>query len=115
MPTYIYKAKKGPDEIVQGEMEANSRESAVAKLVDTGLSPVSVVEKGTDRSLFEGERVMPKAKGQSLECVGRSPKAMGLWGAGRIGFGDHQVGRARSLGSAAGPWPIGRRRSLSSL
>lgn len=60
MPTYIYKAKKGPKEVLQGEIEANSQDSAVSKLIETGLTPVSVVEKGTDRLSVEGGRPAPK-------------------------------------------------------
>jgi len=61
MPIYIYKAKKGPNEIVEGEIEANSQDNAVTKLVDMGLSPVGVFEKGTP---VEGERVAPKTGSQ---------------------------------------------------
>lgn len=46
MPIYIYKAKKGPSALIQGEIEANSESQAVSKINDMGLAPVSVVEKG---------------------------------------------------------------------
>jgi len=42
MPTFIYQAKRTPTETVSGEMDAASPESAVHRLIDAGLSPVSV-------------------------------------------------------------------------
>ena len=45
MPVYIYKAKKGPVESTQGEIEAASQDEAVSKLEAMGLTPVSVVAK----------------------------------------------------------------------
>jgi len=46
MPTYTYKAKKGPSESVQGEIDAVSQDEAVVKLEKMGLIPVSVASKG---------------------------------------------------------------------
>ena len=46
MAIYAYKAKKGPGEIVSGEVEAPSQEIAVEKLTQMGLTPVSVAEQG---------------------------------------------------------------------
>lgn len=45
MPKFIYKAKKGPDEVVEGEIIAENQDQAVTKIERMGLSPVSVVEK----------------------------------------------------------------------
>ena len=45
MPVYAYKAKKGPVESVQGELEAASQDEAVSKLEGMGLTPVSVIAK----------------------------------------------------------------------
>ena len=45
MPTYAYKAKRGPGEPVGGELVADSRSAAIAELDARGLSPVQVVEK----------------------------------------------------------------------
>ncbi|MFQ5681163.1 MAG: type II secretion system F family protein, partial [Candidatus Omnitrophota bacterium] len=45
MPTFIYKAKKGPTEVTVGELEASSQEEAVAELDKLGLIPVSIAEK----------------------------------------------------------------------
>ena len=44
MPQYIYKAKKGPVEIVEGQIEADSQGQAVEELTAMGLVPVRVVE-----------------------------------------------------------------------
>lgn len=45
MPTFIYKAKDGPDKTVEGEIEAESRQAAVSSVDALGLSPVWVREK----------------------------------------------------------------------
>ena len=44
MPIYIYKAKKGPVEIINGQIEADSQEHAVTKLGEMGLVPVSLTD-----------------------------------------------------------------------
>lgn len=44
MPFYTYKAKSGPDKVLSGEIEAVSQDAAVEKLVEKGLTPVSVAE-----------------------------------------------------------------------
>jgi len=46
MGTYVYKAKRGPKEIVRGEVEALSQDEAVNKLDNMGLVPITVTEKG---------------------------------------------------------------------
>ena len=61
MATYIYKAKKGPVEVVSGQIEADSQDHAVKKIEEMGLAPISVVEKGTGERMngLAGERVKP--------------------------------------------------------
>lgn len=44
MPTYTYKAKKGPEEIIEGRIEAVTQDDAVEQLNRIGLTPVSVAE-----------------------------------------------------------------------
>jgi type II secretory pathway component PulF len=44
MPTFSYKAKQGPDKTVDGEISAESRQAAIARLERTGLSPFSLQE-----------------------------------------------------------------------
>lgn len=42
MPTYKYKAKKGPEDIVEGKIEALSEKSAVEKLSQAGYLPMRI-------------------------------------------------------------------------
>lgn len=39
MPVFAYRAKRGPDETIDGRLEADSREAALARLDAMGLSP----------------------------------------------------------------------------
>jgi len=50
MPIYIYKAKKGPKEIVNGEIEADSESGAVSKIEGMGLMPMAVAAKDAARA-----------------------------------------------------------------
>lgn len=45
MPTFVYKAKQGPDKTVEGEVLAENRTAAVARLERMGYSPLSVEEQ----------------------------------------------------------------------
>lgn len=45
MPIYIYTAKKGPDEVLTGEIEAVSEEQAISKIEKMGLVPVKISAK----------------------------------------------------------------------
>jgi type II secretory pathway component PulF len=47
MPIFVYKAKKGPQETIEGEIEAENRDTAVLRLSDSGLVPVSIELKVT--------------------------------------------------------------------
>ena len=47
MAVFIYKAKKGPDETVDGRIEADSRVVALARLDALGLSPISLDMDGS--------------------------------------------------------------------
>lgn len=44
MPRYVYRAKKGPTEVVDGTIEASSVDEAVEKLDQIGLLPVNISE-----------------------------------------------------------------------
>ena len=44
---YAYKAKQGPTEIVEGDVDAVSQKDAVAKLEGMGLTPIRVFVKGS--------------------------------------------------------------------
>ena len=54
MPKFIYKAKKGPHDTVEGEINADNSDQVVIKLDEMGLSPVSIVEK--DGSAGQGQK-----------------------------------------------------------
>ena len=56
MPKYFYKAKKGPEEIIEGEIEAETPDQVVRILDQKGLSPVNIVEKGEGVSPDQKER-----------------------------------------------------------
>ncbi len=45
MPRFLYKAKKGPTEIVEGAIDAESDSQAISKIGALGLFPVSVVKE----------------------------------------------------------------------
>ncbi|MEK6732156.1 MAG: type II secretion system F family protein [Candidatus Omnitrophota bacterium] len=45
MPRFIYKAKKSPEEIMQGSIEADSESVVVNKLIQSGYYPISVKEE----------------------------------------------------------------------
>ncbi len=45
MPTYLYKAKKGPSKTIDGELNADTHAAAVSTLDSMGLMPVWVREK----------------------------------------------------------------------
>ncbi|MBL7155670.1 MAG: type II secretion system F family protein [Candidatus Omnitrophica bacterium] len=59
MQIYIYKAKKGPRAVVQGEVEADSEKQAVEKVDAMGLVAVSVTKK-TDQGVPGKKADMPK-------------------------------------------------------
>ena len=52
---YVFKAKKGPGEIVEGTLEMPNKESAVAHIIREGLVPVLVEEEGQYRG--KGKRL----------------------------------------------------------
>ncbi|MDP8230504.1 MAG: type II secretion system F family protein [Candidatus Gorgyraea atricola] len=47
MPKFIYKAKKGPKEIIEGKIEAESEAQAVKQLMQQGYYPIWVKETST--------------------------------------------------------------------
>lgn len=46
MPTYIYKAKSGPTEIIEGTITADSPNAVIARLGEQGYFPISIEEEG---------------------------------------------------------------------
>lgn len=47
MPTFVYKAKRGPQQVESGEVVALHQDDAVIKLEAQGLIPITIVEKDT--------------------------------------------------------------------
>jgi general secretion pathway protein F len=45
MTVFVYKAKKGPQEIIEGTVEADSKEAAVGKIEQMGYMPVRLIPK----------------------------------------------------------------------
>jgi len=62
MPEFIYKAKKGPDEIVEGEIAADNSDQVVVKLDQMGLIPVSIKEKDGRTGPQEDQADRPQKK-----------------------------------------------------
>ncbi|MDP2920770.1 MAG: type II secretion system F family protein [Candidatus Omnitrophota bacterium] len=60
MPKFIYKAKKGPDEAVEGVIEADSENVAVNKLIQSGCYPISVREESVSAEKFSIYKVRSK-------------------------------------------------------
>lgn len=54
MPQFTYKAKTGPQEIIEGRVEAETQSAAVVKLNQMGYFPLSIAKQETE------ERVRPK-------------------------------------------------------
>ncbi|MBI4355992.1 MAG: type II secretion system F family protein [Candidatus Omnitrophica bacterium] len=48
MPTFSYVAKRGPEEIVEGQLEADSRTTALNQLTQLGYVPVRIVEAAAE-------------------------------------------------------------------
>jgi len=57
MPKYTYKAKKGPEEIVEGEVVAENADQAVNQLEQRGLVPVNIIEKDAGETRKKGVQV----------------------------------------------------------
>jgi len=45
MPRFIYKAKKGPEKIIEGVLEKDNRDAAIAHLIQVGYTPIQVNEE----------------------------------------------------------------------
>lgn len=82
MKTYTYRAKKGPEEIVEGTVDANTEKEAIEKIVQQGHVPVRVLEVN-DRPQFE-PRPSKKSSGRvrSREVTVFSRQLAGLMKSG---------------------------------
>lgn len=54
MPKFIYEAKKGPQGIIEGSMEAETSDVVVSQLSEMGYFPLSVREEGTGNGKLRG-------------------------------------------------------------
>ncbi len=50
MPRFIYKAKKGPGKIIEGTIDAETRDKAISQLIGKGYVPIQVKEETKGRS-----------------------------------------------------------------
>src|SRR3989338_1448000 len=68
MPTFTYQAKQGPTNVVQGTLRAKSQEEAVARLLEEGLVPVSILIRAEDLpgAAAGSRRVRVRARDQRL-------------------------------------------------
>jgi len=68
MPTFTYQAKQGPTSVVQGTLQAKNQEEAVARLLEEGLVPVSILIRAEDLpgAAAGQRRVRVRAKDQRL-------------------------------------------------
>ena len=57
MPKFTYKAKKGPEKIIEGVLEKENREAAIAHLIHVGYTPIQVNEEMVAKS-----KIIPSLK-----------------------------------------------------
>ena len=50
MPTFSYQAKRGPSDVVEGTLQAASRDDVVARLLQDGLVPVTILSLAEEAS-----------------------------------------------------------------
>lgn len=79
MPNYTYKAKSQPNKIIQGEIEADSQQDAIDKLVANHLFPISV---NPESSSLEGRRITGFGKVSNKEIVFFTRQLSSLIGSG---------------------------------
>lgn len=60
MARFLYKAKKGPGEVFEGSIEADSEKAAVNKLMEKGSFPVWIKEEGLAAKEKRGLSLFPK-------------------------------------------------------
>jgi type II secretory pathway component PulF len=60
MAKFIYKAKKGPDEILDGVIEADSEQMAANKLMQSGYYPIWIKKETAQDSEFRVQRIRAK-------------------------------------------------------
>ncbi len=82
MPTFNYRAKKGPNEVVSGDIEAATLEEALEKLEQEGLLPVHVDEVNPSGAKPQAE----EKKERPAPGAGSAPPKKSIFG--RIKFSE---------------------------
>ena len=70
MPVFIYKAKNGPQEVIEGTVEAGSKEAAVSKIEQMGYVPIRVNVKEDSHTAEK----LPPSKGAGAGNFGFTGK-----------------------------------------
>ena len=82
MPVYKYRAKKGPDEVFEGRLEAQSREEAIEKISQTGFLPIDVETENKKPNLETEMRYRGRLRIKSREITVFSRQMASLLKAG---------------------------------
>jgi len=69
MPMYRYRAKRGPDQAVEGEIGADSRAAAVARLDAMGYSPIWVREAAAEPAGAASARAAGRVSGREVTVL----------------------------------------------
>jgi len=69
MPTYRYRAKKGPQEIIESKIQAQSETEAIDKINQIGLIPIRIEEEHSTTSAKTSYANKPKGKVPSREIT----------------------------------------------
>lgn len=71
MPIFVYKAKKGPTQIIEGNIEADSENVALAKLSQLGYYPISIQKETEYRAASGGALFFKRVKLHDLSVFTR--------------------------------------------
>lgn len=85
MPLFAYRAKKGPQEIVSGTIDAVTQEAAIDALSDQGLLPVSVEPVSAEKAAQQAPAPAAKTRSASAAPPPPTVKRVALFGRVRSG------------------------------
>jgi general secretion pathway protein F len=74
MPIYTYKAKRGPQDIIEGTIEAASEKEAIEKISQNGLIPVKIeteASTGDQKMAVEPASVQPRVSARDITLFTR--------------------------------------------
>jgi type II secretory pathway component PulF len=73
MPVYKYRAKKGPNDIVEGRIEVHTEEEAIEKLSQMGYLPLRIEEesKSIEASVYRLGKLQGKIKSREITIFSR--------------------------------------------